>query len=51
MLCRKIRKVGSSFVITIPSQIVDMYNLKQDDQFTFILKRDEICLKKKIKNH
>jgi len=50
MLCRKIRKVGSSFVITIPSQIVDMHNLKQGEEFSFVLKGDEICLKK-IKNH
>ena len=47
MLKRKLRRVGSSTVITIPQQLCEMNEFKENDNFSVeTIGRDQIILKK-----
>ena len=53
MLKRKVRKVGSSIVITLPSHLTEAYNIKCGDYLEIIPYKDDLILKKEkreIKN-
>jgi antitoxin component of MazEF toxin-antitoxin module len=51
-LTRKTRASGTSLVITIPSQIVKLYDINQGDLIEIIpLNNAEIKIKKHEKNH
>lgn len=43
---RKLRKVGNSYTITIPPEIVAMEDLQEGDYVTFTKQNGEIILKK-----
>lgn len=49
MLVRKIRKSGKSFVITIPSQLAEAYDINNGDELEIIPLRNGIKLRKVIK--
>jgi len=45
----KLRKVGNSYVITIPKDTIDRFNLKEGDFLAVDLDTDEIKKAEKIK--
>jgi putative addiction module antidote len=46
-LTRKIRTSGNSIVVTIPSQLVEAYNIKNGDEVEIIpLEQDGLIIKK-----
>jgi len=45
-LIRKTRNSGSSFVVTIPSQIVDAYDISSGDLLEIIPLKNEIRVRK-----
>lgn len=48
MLVRKIRRIGSSLVVTIPSQLASFYDMKENDWVVFEKTVDDsITFKKK----
>ena len=44
----KLRKVGNSYVVTIPKDTVDRFNLKESDYLTIELDPSEIGEKKNV---
>jgi antitoxin component of MazEF toxin-antitoxin module len=45
----KLRKIGDSFVITIPSQVVADLKLKADDNMLLDVKDSDILIRKEIR--
>ena len=45
----KLRKVGNSYVVTIPKDTIDRFNLKEGDFLAIDLDTDEIKKAEKIK--
>ena len=50
MLTRKARIVGSSIVLTLPSQLVELFNIKDGDDMTFSYESGRIIIDKAIEN-
>jgi len=50
MLTRKARIVGSSIVLTLPSQLVELFNIKDGDDMTFSYESGRIIIDKVIEN-
>ena len=42
MLLRKIRRVGSSTVVSIPSHLLSCYDIKDGDEIQFLVINDKI---------
>jgi len=47
-LCRKVRRVGSSLVITIPSQIAEFYEIAEGMEMEIIVEKGKIILQKRM---
>jgi antitoxin component of MazEF toxin-antitoxin module len=45
----KIRKVGNSFVVTIPINTVERYGLKENEFITVLITDEKIIEKRKVK--
>ena len=47
-LVRKVRKVGSSLIVTIPKQIADFYNIQENDKVEFSQVSGKIMFEKRL---
>jgi len=50
MLIRKARLVGSSVVLTLPSQLIELFNIKDGDMMAFSYENGRILIDKVVED-
>jgi antitoxin component of MazEF toxin-antitoxin module len=50
MLTRKARKVGTSIVLTLPSQLVELFDIQDGEEMFFSYEKGRIIIERVLEN-